>query len=269
MPELPDLEAIRGFLNQRLPGVRVEQAQALIPVVFRVPKADLQAILESNTFDETLRQGKFLLFHLKSDHILVVNPMLTGRFQYCPPQEKRRAKTCMVLTLANGYDLRYVDERLMGKVYLVEEGALEQIPQFAEMGPDALSPELTEEVFAQRLRRHPGQIKGILVNHKFVAGIGNAYADEILFAAAIHPYRKRPTLSEEEVQRLYQAIHTVFEWAIPIVAERTKDGLPLEEVRDFLRVHRRGGEPCPNCGNRITEITAGQRITSFCRHCQK
>ena len=100
----------------------------------------------------------------------------------------------MVLTLANGYDLRYVDERLMGKVYLVEEGALDQIPQFAEMGPDALSPELTDEVFAQRLRRHPGQIKGILVNHKFVAGIGNAYADEILFAASIHPYRKRPTL---------------------------------------------------------------------------
>ena len=89
------------------------------------------------------------------------------------------------------------------------------------------------------------------------------------FAAAIHPYRKRPSLSEEEVRHLYQAIHTVFEWAIPIVAERTEDGLPLEEVRDFLRVHRRGGEPCPNCGNRITEITAGQRITSFCRHCQK
>ena len=68
MPELPDLEAIRGFLNQRLPGVRIEQAQALIPVVFRVPKTELQAILEGNTFDETLRQGKFLLFHLKSGH---------------------------------------------------------------------------------------------------------------------------------------------------------------------------------------------------------
>ena len=269
MPELPDLEAIRGFLNERLPGVRIEQAQALIPVVFRIPKADLQAVLEGNTFGETLRQGKFLLFHFDSGHRMVVNPMLTGRFQYCPPQEKRRAKICMALTLANGWELRYVDERLMGKVYLVREGALAEIPQFAEMGPDALSPELTGEVFAQRLRRHNGQIKSILVNHRFVAGIGNAYADEILFAAGIHPYRKRPALSEEEVSRLYQSIRSVFQWAIPIVAERTKGGLPLEEVRDFLRVHRRGGEPCPNCGNRITEITAGRRITSFCRHCQK
>jgi len=269
MPELPDLEAIRGFLNERLPGVRIEQAQALIPVVFRVPKADLQAILEGNSFGETLRQGKFLLFHLDSGHRLVVNPMLTGRFQYCLPQERRRAKTCMALTLANGWELRYVDERLMGKVYLVREDSLEQIPQFAEMGPDALSPELTAEVFAQRLRRHNGQIKGILVNHRFVAGIGNAYADEILFAAGIYPYRKRSTLSAEEVGRLYQSISSVFRWAIPIVAERTKDSLPLEEVRDFLRVHRRGGEPCPNCGSRITEITAGRRITSFCRHCQR
>lgn len=269
MPELPDLEAIRSFLNERLPGVRIEQAQALIPVVFRVPKADFQATLEGNTFGETLRQGKFLLFHLDSRHRLVVNPMLTGRFQYCLPQERRRAKTCMSLTLANGWELRYVDGRLMGKVYLVREDSLEQIPQFAEMGPDALSPELTAEVFAQRLRRHNGQIKGILVNHRFVAGIGNAYADEILFAAGVHPYRKRSTLSTEEVGRLYQSTSSVFRWAIPIVAERTKDGLPLEEVRDFLRVHRRGGESCPNCGSRITEITAGRRITSFCRHCQK
>jgi len=269
MPELPDLETIRGFLNERLPGVRIEQAQALIPVVFRIPKTDFQAILEGNTFGETLRRGKFLLFHLESGHCMGVNPMLAGRFQYCPPQEKLRAKTCLALTLANGWELRYVDERLMGKVYLVREDALEQIPQFAEMGPDALSTELTEEIFAQRLQRHNGQIKNVLVNHRFVAGIGNAYADEILFAAGIHPYRKRPTLSEEEVSRLYDAVRSVFQWAIPIVAERTKENLPSEEVRDFLRLHRRGGEPCPNCGNRITEITAGRRITSFCRHCQK
>jgi formamidopyrimidine-DNA glycosylase len=269
MPELPDLEAIRDFLNQRLPGTRIEQAQVLIPVVFRIPKADFTAILEGNTFGEILRQGKFLLFHLDSGHQMVINPMLSGRLQYCHPREKRCAKTCMVLTLADGRELRYADERLMGKVYVVGREELGQIPQFAEMGPDTLSPELTEETFAERLRRHNGQVKNILVNHKFVAGIGNAYADEILFAAGIHPYRKRPTLSEEEVDRLYHAVHSVFQWAIPIVAEQMKENLPQEEVRYFLKVHRRGGQPCPICGNRITEITAGRRITSFCRHCQK
>jgi formamidopyrimidine-DNA glycosylase len=269
MPEIPDLEAISGFLNQRLPGVRIERAQALIPVVFRVPRVDFEGALGGNVFGRTKRLGKFLLFDLESGHKLVVNPMLTGRFQYVAPEEKRRAKTCMVLALGDGRELRYSDERLMGKVYLAPGADVGQVPQFAEMGPDALDDGLTEEVFAQRLRRHNGMIKGILVNHRFVAGIGNAYADEILWAAGLHPYRKRPTLSEDDAHRLYEAMRSVLNGAIAIVAERMKDGLVYEEVRDHLRDHRRGGQPCPACGARISEITAGQRITSFCRNCQK
>src|SRR3989337_117994 len=236
MPEIPDLEAIRAFFNARLPGQRIERAQQLIPVVFRVPKAEFAQVLEGNTLAQTERRGKFLLFRLESGHLLVVNPMLTGCFQYLAPEEKRRAKTCMVLGLSNGRELRYVDERLMGKVYLAppsREG-LDLVPQFAEMGPDALSPELTQDVFVARLRRHPGQVKGILVNHGFVAGIGNAYADEILWVARLHPYRKRPTLADEDTQRLYEAVRSVLQWAIPIVAERMRDGLSYDEVRDHL-----------------------------------
>ena len=267
MPEIPDLEAIRGFLNQRIPGLRIERAEAIIPVVFRVPKADFVATLEGNTLAETRRRGKFLLFALESGHALVVNPMLSGLFQYVRPDTKRRARTCMVLGLADGRELRYSDERVMGKVYLVREADLDSIPQFPEMGPDAL--EVSQEEFIERLRRHSGQIKNILVNHRFLAGIGNAYADEILFAARIHPYRKRPTLSDEEVARLYAAIGEVMRWAIPIVAEHMRDELDYEERRDFLKIHRKGGQPCPTCGARISEITAGRRITNFCRNCQK
>jgi formamidopyrimidine-DNA glycosylase len=136
------------------------------------------------------------------------------------------------------------------------------------MGPDVLAPDLTEEVFRERLRRYSGQIKSILVNHKFVAGIGNAYSDEILWEAGIHPYRKRTQLTDQEIGRLYQAMHWVIAWATEIVAEKMQESLDYSEWRDHLRVHRRGGQPCPRCGNPISEITAGQRITSFCRHCQ-
>jgi formamidopyrimidine-DNA glycosylase len=266
MPEIPDLEAIRGFLNQRLPGVRIERAEFLIPVVFRVPKEEFVRTLEGNTFGETARRGKFLLFGLASGHLLVVNAMLTGRFQYLPPEAKRGARTCMALGLANGWELRYRDERVMGKIYLVTPDALMTVPQFSEMGPDAL--EVSQEEFAQRIRKFTGQIKNILVNIRFVAGIGNAYADEVLFAAKIHPYRKRTTLSEADIERLYKAMHKVFDWATPIVAEQMRDELNYEERRDFLKIHRKGGEPCPVCGTRISEITAGQRITDFCRNCQ-
>ncbi len=266
MPEIPDLEAIRGFFNARISGCRVEKAQPIIPVVLRVPRDRFESVLSGDTLGETLRRGKFLLFSLASGHVLVVNPMLTGRFQYLPPEAKRRAKTCWLLALSSGRELRYADERLMGKVYLELVDDLALIPQFAEMGPDAL--EVSEEDFTARIRRFTGAIKNVLTNHRFIAGIGNAYADEILFVAGINPNRKRTTLSAEDVSRLYRAMGEVFAWATPIVAAHMQDDLDYEEWRDHLRVHRRGGQPCPNCGHRISEITAGQRITSFCRHCQ-
>jgi formamidopyrimidine-DNA glycosylase len=266
MPEIPDLEAIRSFLNERILGVPIERAEVVIPVVFRVPKDAFASTMEGNTFVEVRRYGKFLIFALPTDELLVINAMLAGRFQYVSGDTKRRAKTCMVLALENGQELRYVDDRLMGKIYLVPIDKLSTIPQFADMGPDAL--DVSEDEFAQRIRKFTGQIKGVLVNHKFIAGIGNAYSDEILFAARLHPYRKRTTLSSDDVSRLYLSIGKVMAWATPIVGSQMKKDLNYEERRDFLKVHRRGGEPCPVCGTRISEITAGQRITSFCRNCQ-
>jgi formamidopyrimidine-DNA glycosylase len=202
---------------------------------------------------------------------MVINPMLTGRFSLVAPSVKKGGRTCFVLGLSGGSELRYADQRVMGRVYLVTPETLAAVPQFAEMGPDVLSRDLTEQAFRDRIKRHNGQIKSILVNHRFIAGIGNAYSDEILWEARIHPYRKRPQLSDDELHALYVATRGVLEWAEPIVAERmTQDGEGLDytEWRDHLRVHRRGGQACPRCGNTISEITAGQRITSFCRHCQ-
>jgi formamidopyrimidine-DNA glycosylase len=224
--------------------------------------------MTGDTLGEVHRYGKFLLFALASGRVLVVNPMLTGRFALVEPKAKKHARTCVVLGLEDGTELRYADQRFMGRVYLTTPEELKSVPQFAEMGPDVLSPELTEEAFKDRLKRHNGQIKGILVNHKFVAGIGNAYSDEILWEARIHPYRKRPSLTDEEQTALYSATRSVLAWAGEVVGELMKDSLDYEEWRDHLKVHRRGGQPCPRCGSTISEITAGQRITSFCRTCQ-
>ncbi len=268
MPEVPDLEAIRGFLNQRIVGESVVKAEVFIPVVLRIPRDDFLRLITGDTFADIHRHGKFLIFPLASGRNLVVNPMLTGRFAYVDPATRRRAKTCALLHLSTGMDLRYADDRLMGRIYLVAAEDLSSVPQFAEMGPDVLSPALTEEVFADRLRKFNGMIKSVLVNHRFLAGIGNAYSDEILWEARIHPYRKRTQLKPEDVTALYHAVRAVFDWAIPVVAEKMSESLDYREWRDHLRVHRRGGQPCPRCGSRISEITAGQRITSFCRACQ-
>ena len=260
MPEIPDLEAIRGYLNERLPGETIEKAEVLIPIVFRLTKDEFIEKLEGATFGQTTRRGKFLLFSIEGGDVMVINAMLAGRFQYVEPEIKRRASTCMALGLSNGQELRYYDDRRMGKVYLVPEDRLLDVPQFAEMGPDALG--VSYEEFLERIAKYRGQIKNILINHKFLAGIGNAYSDEILFAARLHPYRKRSTMDDEDIERLHASITKVFDAAL------MQDDLNYKDRRDFLKLHRKGGEPCPVCGTRISEITAGQRITNFCRNCQ-
>jgi len=269
MPEIPDLEAIRAFLNERIVGVAITDAHTFIPYIFRTPAKDVAAGLTGNRFGEVLRRGKFLLFTMADEYVLVINPMLTGRFQYVQPVAKKRAKTCLVLDLEDGHQLRYADDRLMGKIYYVYVDDVPNLPQFGEMGPDAL--EVSEEEFRQRIRKHSGAIKGILTNHKFVAGIGNAYADEILWEARVNPFRRRTTLSDAEIGALYRAIHTTMQRSIPILREHFRDELDYEEWREHLKVHRKGGEGdgrCPRCGAHITEIAPNQRITSWCRVCQ-
>ena len=168
------------------------------------------------------RQGKYLLFPFQSGRLMVVHAMLTGRFQYCDPEQKRRARTAFVLALDNGLELRYFDQRLMGKVYLArDEGDLPAVvPRWAEMGPDAMSPALSEELFVERLRKYRGQIKTVLTTEQCVAGIGNAYADEVLWEARLHPYRRRAELPDETLHTLFRAVRSVMEWAMPIVTER-------------------------------------------------
>ena len=270
MPEIPELEAIRGFFSAHLPGRRIDAVQTRIPPVFRTPAAELRETLPGDVFGSPLRHGKFVLFPLASERVLAINPMLTGRFQFLEPKARIAAKTCLLVDVEDGQQLRYADDRLMGKVYLVPAAELERIPNWATNGPDLLDPNLTEDAWVAGMKRYRGGIKGILTNAEFVQGIGNAYSDEILWEAKLNPYAVKTSLSEDDLRRLYRASHEVMAWATPLARERMIKGdrLDYEERRDFLRVHRRGGKQCPRCGSEITEITANQRITSFCRNCQ-
>lgn len=269
MPEIPELEAIRGFLTPRVVGQRIDRVTVRIAVVLRTPADVVRESLPGDTISGVGRRGKWLLLHLVSQRTLAVNPMLAGRFQFVEPTAKLWAKTCLVLGLGD-HDLRYVDDRVMGKLYLVPTDALAALPTWAEGGPDLLDPSLTESLWLERLRRYRGAIKNVLINAAFVQGIGNAYADEVLWEAGINPYTTRTSLNPDEQRRLFHAARRVMAWATPLVAERMADGdrLDYQERRDFLRVHRRGGQPCPRCATTISEVTAQQRITSFCRTCQ-
>jgi formamidopyrimidine-DNA glycosylase len=156
----------------------------------------------------------------------------------------------------------------MGRIYLVNKGDYSQVADFEGRGPSALDSELTLDIFKKQLKRHNGQMKNVLRNQRFVKGIGNAYADEILLYAGILPFRKRSSLTNDEVEKLYQAMNKVLSRIRDIISKRSLDEIGIEK-RDFLMVHNRGGEICPLCGGRVSEITANRFKTNYCQTCQK
>jgi formamidopyrimidine-DNA glycosylase len=291
VPELPDLTVVADALHAALTGRSVRSVEAPGPLAVRGTPAELDALVGQRV-TSIRRRGKFLLIDLDRDAI-ACNPMLTGRFQLASPGDKRPTKTAFVLGFgprARGPsdaaawtrgaswlpaddanpEVRYRDPTQMGKVYLRPAGVDRPVPGLAadEQGPDADDPALTVEVWRDRIRRHPGELKNLLRNQAFVAGIGNAYSDEILHAARLLPFRKRSSLAAEEVDALYAATQSTLANAIEVLKERVPPTFE-HQVRDFLAVHDKGGQACPRCGTRITEVRAGGFITSYCRGCQR
>jgi formamidopyrimidine-DNA glycosylase len=172
-------------------------------------------------------------------------------------------KTHIVFKLSSGDELRYVDQKTMGQVYLTDD--LNLVNDYPGLGPEPF--DITLDEFRDRIKLHRGEIKGVLVRSEFIAGIGNAYADEILWAAKIHPYRKRTQLSGQEIDRLYAAIQSTLREAIDKARIDMGDTIH-REPREFMAVHMKTDEPCPRCGTPISLVGANQRITNFCRTCQ-
>lgn len=292
MPELPDLTVVAEAFHAALAGRVVDGATAPGPLAVRGTPDELAA-LAGQRVKAVEQTGKLLVLRLDRDTV-VVNPMLTGRFQLAPPGAKHPTKTAVVLTfgtrpggLPRGSarwtrraawlpaddavtEVRYRDPTQMGKVYLLPAGVARVVPGMSpdEKGPDADDPGLTLEVWRERIRPHSGELKNLLRNQAFVAGIGNAYSDEVLHEARLLPFRKRASLAEDEVGDLYHGMRRTLSRAIEILRERVPPTFETQ-VRDFLAVHLKGGTACPRCGTRISEVKAGGFVTSYCRGCQR
>jgi formamidopyrimidine-DNA glycosylase len=270
VPELPDLTVVAEELRRRIAGREVADATAPTPILLRATPEDLSA-LRGSTIGPARRRGKFLLLpferHGAAERILAANPMLAGRFWLVPPRERVRARTGLRLGLvASDVELRYVDREMLGKLYLVAPDQLDDVPGWSEMGPDADDPDLTLEEFRRRIRRHPGELKPLLRNPRFVAGIGNAYSDEILWEARLAPFRKRSGLSDQQIADLSHAMRRVLADSVERVRRSVTPAIETQD-RSFLKVHLRGGEPCPRCGRELRQI-GGREATTFCRTCQ-
>jgi formamidopyrimidine-DNA glycosylase len=262
MPELPDLLHVLGKLRSRLLGRTVTSERLREPIVLRCLVHGNLSLLLGRSLRDISRRAHFVIFHFDGFD-LAVNPMLAGRFRFALPGDRDEA----VLAFALGFDdveLRYLDDKKMGKAYLAAAGDLSAIPGLQAIGVDVLSRQFTTERFASLLRHRRDQIRVFLLDKSALDSLGNAYADEVLFEARIHPKTWCRSLTHEDAERLHAAIVAVLKDAVAEVARRDE---PIEvKIRDFLKVRMK--VECPRCGSRIRKAGVKGMDAYFCPKCQ-
>jgi len=274
MPELPDLVHTQKVLRASLSGDTDAEVGVHDPLVLRVGLPEgLAASLGGRTLQGVRRRGPFLVLSFPPVE-LIVHFMLAGRFRLTGEGLRaggrdslgRGRALCFTLTFASGRTLQYLDDKRMGKVYLVRAGDTASIPGFETQGLDVLSTAFTLEAFRRLIAGRRQQVRVFLMDQGALSAVGNAYADEILFEARLHPKTSCHQLSAEEVERLYRAVGSVLAWGC---AEVEAAGEPLEaKVRGHMKVRGRKGEPCPVCGTPIRRAGVLGHDAFFCPRCQ-
>ncbi|TKA09145.1 Fpg/Nei family DNA glycosylase [Actinacidiphila oryziradicis] len=272
MPELPEVEALAGFLAERLTGRAIARVLPVAVSVLKTYDPPLTA-LEGRTVTSVTRHGKFLDIGTSGVH-MVVHLARAGWLRWqekLPPEPPRPGRGPLALRLVldgperTGFDLTEAGTRKGLAVYCVREPS--DVPGIARLGPDPFDEAFTLEVLAGLLADERRQIKGVLRDQSVIAGIGNAYSDEVLHAARMSPYKLAARLTGDEISVLYEAMGSVLRDAV----ERSRGqaaGTLKAEKKSGLRVHGRAGQPCPVCGDTIREVSFSESSLQYCPTCQ-
>lgn len=273
MPELPEVQTVIDHLAAAgVPGRRIESLRLYWPRAVDRPSASrFSRGLRGRTIRRLSRRGKFLVFELDRGWLLI-HLRMSGRLTLEPAGTARDPHDRALFVLDDGRELRFHDPRKFGRLFLVQDPG----EVLAPLGPEPLEPAWSSAELFQRLRAHRRMLKPLLLDQRFLAGLGNIYADEALWAARLHPLRRSDTLDENEARRLHRALRRVLRQAVANLGTSLGAGegnfrsLNGESGRhaEQLRVYRRTGLPCPRCGHPIVRAIVAQRGTHFCPACQ-
>lgn len=274
MPELPEVEAIKRVLEPQIQGLAVEEAAVHRPEVIAHPGSGAFCQrLRGRRIQGMGRRGKYLLLLLEDGGRVVLHLRMTGCLLLAPagwPQEKH---THVVFRLGGGQELRFSDTRRFGRFWLLEAGEPDEFTGMEALGKEPFDPGLSAEYLASRLGKRKKAVKECLMEQGVVAGIGNIYADEILFAAGIHPARPASSLSGEEWARLAGAIPERLAFFVEKNAFTPAEYLASRgkgyRNTPFLQAYGREGSPCPRCGATLCRQVIGGRSSTFCPACQR
>ena len=268
MPELPEVETIRRDLEKDVAGKRIKAVEAtgVRSIRRHAQKKEFVERLVGRKLLAVQRRGKYLLFRLDGGDVLVVHLGMSGQLLRArSPREPMPKHTHVVLTFTQGGQLRYVDPRTFGE---------QVVPELAHLGFDPLEDVMSWTHFGERLHSRRTRLKTLMMDQRFLAGIGNLYADEILWAAGLRHDRSSDSLSSQEVRRLYRAMTETLQDAIKHRGSSLSDAQyrdPFGEVGDYQNQHNvydREGKPCRRCRSPIARVKANGRSTFLCEQCQ-
>jgi formamidopyrimidine-DNA glycosylase len=277
MPELPEVETIRRdidkeFVNKRIKKVDVTNARSIRR---HTTAEEFIARTAGRKLVGTRRRGKYLLLKLDSGDVVVVHLGMSGQLLRANPKEALGKHTHVVMSFAGAPQLRFVDPRTFGELFVTAPERLEEeVPELAHLGFDPIDEQMAWTRFGDRLAARKTKLKPLLMDQRFIAGIGNMYADEILFTAGLRHDRSSDTLTPQEIRRLYRAVVEILQDAIKhrgssLADEQYRD--LFGDIGEFQRLHNvydREGEPCPRCRSTIVRIKANGRSSFFCPQCQ-
>jgi len=278
--ELPEVEVMRRDLEKDVIGRRIKEAEVkpsknAMRVIRRHPKRkDFTSRLTGRKIAKVERRGKYLVMPLDSGDILVTHFGMSGQFQRGTGRVAMPPHTHVVLTFQQGGDLRYIDPRTFGEMFVSTADEVGKIKELQHLAIDPLDQVFTWPTFQYLLAERAAKIKQLLMDQKFIAGLGNIYSDEVLFAAGIRFDRMSDTLSSQEVRRLYRAIQETLQEAIKARGTTLEDeayvdlfGKPGEYASE-LKVYGREGLPCRRCRTPIQSVKISGRSAYFCPQCQ-
>jgi formamidopyrimidine-DNA glycosylase len=264
VPELPEVETVRTYLEPVLTGRRLEHVEILDPRLVRpFDPAAVAAELEGERVASVERRGKYLVVRFDSGLVLLVHLRMTGGFPHAPASHERA-----VLTLDDATRVSFRDVRRFG-TWEVHDGVAAEVYLAGRLGPEPLGPDFTRAFLRERLAGRAAPVKAAILDQRVVAGLGNIYADESLWRARIHPRRHAGDLTAAEVGRLHRGIQDALKRGLATEGADLGDGVYASgSMQDEFRVYGREGEPCRRCRTPIERIVVVGRGTSFCPHCQ-
>ena len=274
VPELPEIEAIKRVIEPQIQGLAIEQVTVNRPEVIAHPDADTFCRRTvGQIFAGFQRRGKCLILCMESGDRLILHLRMTGCLLVTPPDYPEEKHTHLVFHLSGGRELRFSDTRRFGRFWLLRQGEADTYTGMEKLGAEPFDPVFSGEYLSARLGKRKKAVKECLLDQSVIAGIGNIYSDEILFAARIHPGRPASTLTKEEWNRLASVIPERLAFFIE-KNETTPEEYLAAKGRDyrntpFLQVYGHGDEPCPVCGESLCRTVIGGRSSVYCPTCQR